>query len=69
MKVLWLYFYREITAGAAEYLNSGGYLLYEIGCNQAQEVSAIMKEKGFTDIKVVKDMAGLDRIVTGKLNH
>lgn len=64
-----LYFYREITAGAAKYLYSGGYLLYEIGCNQAQEVSAIMKEKGFTDIKVVKDMAGLDRIVTGKLNH
>lgn len=64
-----LYFYREITAGAVKYLSSEGYLLYEIGCNQGQEVSVIMKENGFTDIKVVKDMSGLDRIVTGKLNH
>lgn len=64
-----LYFYREITAGAVKYLSSEGYLLYEIGCNQGQEVSVIMKENGFTDIKVVKDMAGLDRIVTGRLNH
>ena len=64
-----LYFYREITANAVKYLNNGGYLLYEIGCSQGQEVSAIMKENGFTDIKVVKDMAGLDRVVTGKLNH
>ena len=64
-----LYFYREITEGAAEYLSRGGYLLYETGCNQGQEVSDIMREKGFTDIKVVKDMAGLDRIVTGRLNH
>lgn len=64
-----LYFYREITAGAVKYLSSEGYLLYEIGCNQGQEVSVIMKENGFTDIEVVKDMSGLDRIVTGKLNH
>ncbi len=64
-----LYFYREITKGAAEYLDKEGYLLYETGCNQAREVSDIMKENGFTDIKVVKDMAGLDRVVTGRLNH
>lgn len=64
-----LYFYREITARASEYLNNGGYLLYEIGHSQGQEVSEIMKKNGFTDIKVVKDMAGLDRVVTGKLNH
>lgn len=64
-----LYFYREITEKAVCHLNKGGRLLYEIGCNQAQDVSEIMKENGFTDIKVVKDMAGLDRVVTGKLNH
>lgn len=64
-----LFFYREITKKAAEYINDGGYLLYEIGCNQGEEVSGIMKENGFKDIKVVKDMAGLDRVVTGKLNH
>lgn len=64
-----LYFYREITADAVKYLSSERYLLYEIGCNQGQEVSVIMKENGFTDIEVVKDMSGLDRIVTGKLNH
>lgn len=62
-----LYFYREITKSAARYLNAGGALCYEIGCGQADEVLALMKENGFQNCRVVKDLAGLDRVCIGNL--
>ena len=60
-----LFFYREITKKAKDYLNRGGMLYYEIGCDQAKEVCAIMETEGFQEIEVVKDFAGLDRVVYG----
>ena len=60
-----LYFYREITPKAGEYLRGGGYLFFEIGCGQAGAVSKIMEEEGYRDIAVVKDYAGLARVVYG----
>ncbi len=61
-----LRFYRAITKAAGGYLNKGGYLCYEIGYNQAQEVSDIMSEYGYKDIRVIKDLAGLDRVVIAR---
>ena len=61
-----LYFYRRITGQAGKYLRPGGWLMYEIGCEQGADVSAIMRENGFVDVTVKKDLAGLDRVVTGK---
>lgn len=61
-----LYFYRAITERAGEFLKPGGWLLYEIGCSQGQEVSEILAENGFKNIKVVKDLPGLDRVVLGQ---
>lgn len=60
-----LHFYREITKEAKNYLNRGGMLYYEIGYDQAAEVTAIMQAEGFQEIEVVKDFAGLDRVVYG----
>ncbi len=60
-----LYFYREITAKCKDYLYGGGKLYFEIGCEQALDVSAMMEVAGFKDIHVVKDYAGLDRVVYG----
>lgn len=60
-----LYFYREITHQAGGYLSRGGMLFYEVGYDQAEEVCGIMKEEGFQEIEVVKDFAGLDRVVYG----
>ena len=56
-----LYFYREITRRAGEYLTRGGMLFYEIGYDQAKDVCKIMENEGFREIEVVKDFAGLDR--------
>ena len=61
-----LYFYRRITEQAGKYLKPGGWLMYEIGCEQGAGVSAIMQGEGFTEVAVKKDLAGLDRVVIGK---
>ena len=58
-----LYFYRRITEQAGKYLKPGGWLMYEIGCEQGADVSAIMQGEGFTEVTVKKDLAGLDRVV------
>jgi len=60
-----LYFYREIMKNAGEYLYPGGMLFFEIGCEQAEDVSNLMKEEGYQAVTVCKDLAGLDRVVYG----
>lgn len=61
-----LYFYRVITEEAKKYLKSGGWLLYEIGCSQGKDVSELLKNAGFENIAIVKDLPGLDRVVLGQ---
>lgn len=60
-----LFFYRIIIAQSPEFLVRGGSLYLEIGCDQANAVVRLMEEAGFREIKVVKDYAGLDRVVSG----
>lgn len=62
-----LNFYREITREAKKYLVNGGSLYYEIGYDQSEAVRDIMEQEGFTEIQVVQDYAGLDRVVYGTL--
>ena len=61
-----LYFYKEITKKSKKYLCNGGYILFEIGYDQAEAVKAILEKNGFDDIEVIKDLAGLDRVVKGR---
>ncbi len=60
-----LYFYRKIVAKAPKYMRKGAYLFLEIGCAQAQAVTVLMQAAGFVQIQVLKDYAGLDRVVFG----
>lgn len=60
-----LYFYREIVKQAGGYLNRGGKLFFEIGCEQAEDVSKLLTDAGYKEVQVVKDLAGLDRVVWG----
>ena len=60
-----LRFYREITQHAPEYLTPGGFLLFEIGLGEADAVRKFMSDE-FTDIRVIKDMAGIERVVSGR---
>ena len=60
-------FYRRIVKEAPKYLEDDGYLMFEIGHNQALAVQSLMKDRGFSDVQVKKDYAGLDRVVYGHL--
>lgn len=60
-------FYRKITDAAARYLKKGGYLLYEIGYDQAEDVRKILSNAGFKNIRIVKDLSGLDRVAAAEL--
>ena len=60
-----LYFYRKIISESEKYLQADGYLIFEIGQDQGLDVSNMMKDAGFRDVLIKKDLAGLDRVVLG----
>lgn len=64
-----LYFYREITRQAKEYLTGGGMLFFEIGYNQGEAVREIMETEGYAGVEIIKDFAGLDRVAFATLPY
>ena len=60
-----LYFYRIIVKESRQYLKRGGWLIFEIGSDQAEAVKTLLQEAGYENIEVKKDLAGLDRVVYG----
>lgn len=62
-----LFFYRRIVDGAKKHLCGGGQLFFEIGYDQGEAVSELMRAAGYRDVRCVKDFAGLDRVVYGTL--
>lgn len=60
-----LYFYREIIRESKAYLKKGGCLIVEIGHDQGSAVRTLMKEAGYENVCVKKDLSGLDRVVVG----
>ena len=61
-----LYYYRSIVSQCRDYLKEDAALLFEIGAGQGAAVSELLKEDGFVSVQVIKDLAGLDRVVAGK---
>jgi release factor glutamine methyltransferase len=57
-------FYRAIISEAPDFLNDSGILAFEVGYDQAAEVTKLMSSR-FGSIKTYKDLAGIDRTVTG----
>lgn len=57
--------YRQIIAGHRPYLAAGGRLMVEIGPTQGQAVAQLMAQAGLHDIRVIADLDGRDRVVTG----
>ena len=60
-----LHFYRRIIEEAGKLLVSSGMLFLEIGYDQGQAVSELMRTEGYCEVQVVQDYAGLDRVVLG----
>lgn len=61
-----LSFYRHIAAAYKPKLKNGGYLVFEIGAEQAFAVREILKSNGYADITVEQDFCGRDRCVYAK---
>ena len=59
-------FYRRIIDGADEHLIRGGCILFEIGFDQAEDVSGLLKDRGYRDVETVKDYSGNDRVVKAR---
>lgn len=61
-----LFFYRKIVEQAAGYLNPGGWLCFEIGYDQGDDLKMLLETAGYNEIRIGKDLAGLDRTAIGR---
>lgn len=59
-----LFFYRKIIKESIAYIKRGGWILFEIGYDQAEAVAELLKKSGYGQVSVKKDLAGLDRVVS-----
>ena len=62
-----LLFYRRLAEECPGRLKEGGRVYFEIGYDQREAVAGLLEAAGFTDVRCVKDLAGLDRVVTGRI--
>ena len=60
-------FYRSITGYWKTALKSGGYMLFEVGEDQAEDVCKMLINAGFSATDTRKDTLGTDRVVIGRL--
>jgi release factor glutamine methyltransferase len=58
--------YRTIVNEAHDFLNAGGWLVVEIGYDQAEAVNALFAENGFANTHVYYDLSGHPRVVSGQ---
>ncbi len=56
---------RRIVAAAPDHLQSGGLLALEIGAGEAPATVALFTEHGFTDVRADRDIARIERVVSG----
>ena len=56
-------FYRILAKESKRYLKRGGMIYWEIGYDQGPAVTELLKDEGYKNVEVLKDLAGLDRVV------
>lgn len=61
-----LYFYRKIASQSPKYLKDRGRIFLEIGFDQGEAVAGLLAP-AFDEVRIVQDLAGLDRVVCGIL--
>ncbi|OGT17203.1 MAG: protein-(glutamine-N5) methyltransferase, release factor-specific [Gallionellales bacterium RIFOXYB12_FULL_54_9] len=57
---------RRILRGARTHLESGGWLMFEHGYNQAQRVRALMRDSGFNEVSSALDLSGIERVTLAR---
>ena len=64
-----LYFYDKIIKESRHYLKENGSIYFERGYNLGEDVKQMLINAGFQNVVVIKDLAGLDRVVCGSLEE
>ena len=59
-------FYRAIVEQGREWLKDGGWLFFEIGYDQGEDLRNLLQDFGYTEIEIRQDLAGLDRVAMGR---
>lgn len=62
-----LEFYEKISKNAKNYLNKNGYLLFEMGLGQSEDIKQILEQEGYKNIQIGKDLAGIDRVIIAQI--
>lgn len=60
-------FYEKISKNAKNYLNQNGYLLFEMGLGQSEDIKQILEQEGYKNIQIEKDLAGIDRVIIAQI--
>lgn len=63
-----LSFYRRLAFGSRHFLKPGGSLVLEMNSNKSGQIREIVEKNGFSIAKIVKDYAGLERVIIGTFN-
>lgn len=58
-------YYRRIVPDARRHLRPGGFLAVEVGAGQSSQISDLFRENGYIDVRAVRDLAGIERVVLG----
>lgn len=61
-------FYKRIIEGAHKLFVKRGFIVFELGINQASLVEKLFIDNGYTNIKITKDLAGIDRVISAKID-
>ncbi|MBN1647665.1 MAG: peptide chain release factor N(5)-glutamine methyltransferase [Spirochaetales bacterium] len=61
-------FFRRIIVKSMDYLTDNGYLVLEAGPDQCRTIADLLHNNAYSDISIRKDLAGRDRVITGKRN-
>ena len=62
-----LEFYKKIIESGHKYLNANGYLMFELGIRQSEDVKNLFEHYGYKNIEIIKDLADIDRVICAKI--
>ncbi len=61
-------FYRAIAVNFKPALTKNGMLAFECGMGQHEQVQHILEQAGFCEVRILRDFAGVERVVTALAN-
>ncbi|HLA49610.1 MAG TPA: peptide chain release factor N(5)-glutamine methyltransferase [Thermodesulfovibrionia bacterium] len=59
-------FYRVLIPSAGRFLKDNGIIMLELGFGQSSDVAGILELSGYTQIEIIKDYAGTERIIKAR---